>query len=166
MIVEELLPIRKMEISHWDSIFSGFVMTGEHDIAIPRANVFSDQIIGYLLNTELNILDYTNQYDKFYFHIASYAKFSSNVYPEGISVLDQYGTIVLELSVLIDGQQFAKVNKHEALQMIAQWMLASVPKYLFHRADFDGQKFYDDILPILKPIADGTRTFQEEEFPL
>ena len=45
-------------------------------------------------------------------------------------------------------------------------MLDSIPKYLFHRNDFDGKKFYDDVLPILQPIADGTRTFQDEEFPL
>jgi len=37
---------------------------------------------------------------------------------------------------------------------------------LFDREDFDGKRFYEDILPIVQPIADGTRTFQEEEFPL
>jgi len=166
MIVKELLPIRSMEIPDWDKIHSGFIISGESDAPVPIENPFSGQIIKYLLNRKLDISDYTDKYDKFCFYAYAIANPSMVFRPEGVFEIDQYGTILLDLRVKINGKKFAKVNKHEALRMIAQLMLDSIPNYLFHRTDFDGQKFYQDILPIITPIADGIRTFQEEEFPL
>jgi len=166
MTVTELLPINQMEKEDWNKIHSGFVLSGEKDAPVPIENAFSGQVIEYLLNTKLDISDYTNQYQKFTFGVIAIAKPSIIFRYEGIEILDQIDELVLNLEVKIDGKRFAKVDKHQALQMIAQLMLDSIPKYLFHRKDFDGQKFYDDVLPILQPIADGTRTFQDEEFPL
>ncbi len=165
MIVEELLPIRRMQIPDWKKHYQGLSMTGTRDIHVSSANFLSKLIIEYLLNAELNIVNYTNRYDKFYFDIVAYLKIGTPS-PEGISVLDQIDELVLELCVHIDAPRFAKVDKHEALQMIAQLMLDSIPKYLFNRTDFNGEKFYEDILPIIQPIADGSRRFRDEEFPL
>lgn len=55
MIVKELLSIRSMEISDWDKIHSGFIISGENDAPIPIENPFSGQIIKYLLNEKLDI---------------------------------------------------------------------------------------------------------------
>lgn len=165
MITTELLPIRSMVGTDWKKINQGLFLIDSSDKNVPRENLFSNKIIIYLLNTELNILNYTTQYPKFFFRVVSNG-ISWYPYPEGVRVLDQIDELVLELSVHIDRDRFATVDKHEALRMIAQLMLNSIPKYLFNRTDFDGQKFYDDILPIIKPIADGNRTFQDEEFPM
>jgi len=166
MKVTELLPINQMEIPDWDKIRSGFGFSGTKDAPIPIENVFSSEIINYLLNTQLHISSYTSYYQKFSFGVIAHVWERLIPVEEGVEILDQIDELVLNLEVKIDGKRFAKVNKHQALQMIAQLMLDSIPKYLFHRKDFDGQKFYDDVLPILQPIADGTRTFQDEEFPL
>jgi len=166
MIIGEILPIRHMRGTDWNKIRSGFGFSGQRDSAVPTENGLSNLIIEYLLNTKLDISDYTNQYQKFSFGVIAHVRPRFIPAFEGIEILDQIDELVLNLEVKIDGKRFAKVDKHQALQMIAQLMLDSIPKYLFHRKDFDGQKFYDDVLPILQPIADGTRTFQDEEFPL
>lgn len=166
MITTALLPIRNMVGTDWDKLDNGLWLTGSSDTHIPFENVLSDKIITYLMNLELNILSYTTHYQQFFFRVVGYGAYTFNAYPEGVRVLDQIDELVLELSVRIDEKRFAIVDKHEALRMIAQLMLDSIPQYLFHRTDFDGKKFYDDILPIIKPIADGTRTFQDEEFPM
>jgi len=167
MIVAEFLPIRSMEIPDWDKIRSGFVISGQKDAPVPLQNSFSSQIIEYLLNTRLHISNYTDKYDSFHFYVYALADPSPFIHnPKGIFILDRINELGVELRVAVDGKKFAKVDKHQALRMIAELMLDSIPKYLFHRADFDGQKFYGDILPIIKPIADRTRTFQDEEFPI
>ncbi len=165
MILEELLPIRGMQIPDWEKHYRGLSMTGARDIHVPSANSLSKSIIEYVLNAQLNISNYT-RYDSFSFHIVAYVDTGFTPTPEGVKVLDQIDELVLRLCVHIDAPRFAKVNKHQALRMIAQLLLDSVPKYLFDREDFDGKKFYKDILPIVQPIADGTRTFQDVEFPL
>jgi len=166
MRTTELLPINQMEIPDWDKIRSGFGFSGESDSPVPSENAFSSEIINYLLNTQLHISNYTDHYQGFSFGVIAHVWDRFIPVSEGVDIYDQIDELVLNLDVKIDGKRFAKVDKHQALRMIAQLMLDSIPKYLFHRKDFDGQKFYDDVLPILQPIADGTRTFQDEEFPL
>ena len=166
MIVGELLPIRTMQIPDWKKHHNGLSVTGSRDRHIPSANSLSKLVIEYVLNAELNIINYTNLYDKFCFDIVAYVDKGFTPAPKGVWVLDQIDELILELCVHIDAPRFAKVDKHEALQMIAQLMLDSIPKYLFNRTDFNGEKFYEDILPIIQPIADGSRRFRDEEFPL
>lgn len=163
---ENILPIRGMTNENWKKIHSGFVITGSRDWLVPQENAFGEQIIEYLLNTELSLSNYT-KYDKFCFHVTTYIAEPFFRHPEGIKLVDEYDITWINLEVYMpDAKRFAKVNKHEAFRMIAQLLLDSIPKYLFDRDDFDGKKFYEDILPIVQPIADGTRTFREEEFPL
>lgn len=166
-LTENILPVKEMLGTDWDIIFSGFVISIKRDWLTPTENGFAGQILEYLFNTELNVSDYT-QYQEFHFSPTVYIAEPFVRYPEGVNLLDQgYENLVCDLEVyMLDAKRFAKVNKHEALRMIAQLLLNSIPKYLFDRDDFDGKKFYEDILPIVQPIANGTRTFREEEFPL
>jgi len=165
MRTEKLLPIRQMQGTDWDKHRKGISLAGSADMAVPFKNSISDRIIIYLLNAELNIVNYTS-YEGFSFHIVAYVDKGFTPPPKGVWILDQIDELILELCVHIDAPRFAKVDKHEALQMIAQLMLDSIPKYLFNRTDFNGEKFYEDILPIIQPIADGSRRFRDEEFPL
>ncbi len=166
MIVTELLPIKKMTREDWLQIHTGFVIGSSGSDVVPFENVLSSKVIQYLLNTNLSLSNYTNNYQDFYFNALSFVNKGMIRRPNKVNILDQQIMMVLELEVNIDVNRLISANKHEALQMIAQLMLDSIPQYLFNRTDFDGQKFYDDILPIIKPIADGIRTFQDEEFPL
>ena len=166
MIVEELLPIKKMTRDDWYQIHTGFVIGSSGSDVVPHENTFCGHVIEYLLNTNLKLSSYTNNYREFHFNALSFLNKGMIRRPNKVNILDQQIMMVLELEVSLDVPRLINVNKHEALQMIAQLMLDSIPQYLFNRTDFDGQKFYDDILPIIKPIADGIRTFQDEEFPL
>jgi len=165
-VTKEILPIRTMLGKDWKKIDAGFVIAGSRDSHIPQENSFSKQIIRYLLNTQLVISNYT-EYDKFSWYLMARVESAFDFRANEVSVISEYEETYLRLNIYwFEAQELARANKHEALQIYAQLLLDSVPKYLFHRTDFDGEKFYEDILPIVKPIADGTRTFQEEEFPL
>ncbi len=161
-----ILPLKAMKGEDWNKIFSGFVINSTADWHTPQENIFSEQILTYLLNERLFLSNYSD-YQVFCFCSTIHIAQPIFYYPEGIRIIDEYQEVWIHLEVYMpDAQQFANATKHQALRMIAQLMLDSIPNYLFHRTDFDGQKFYHDILPILKPIADGIRTFRDEEFPL
>jgi len=150
-IIQDILPIRTMVSKDWKQIHEGFVITSSTDWHIPKENKFSEQIIGYLLNTQLQLVDYA-KYDEFCFDVMLRIQPPIFYHPKGIKIITEYGETWIRLEVYMPNTQcFAQVDKHEAL---------------FDRDDFDGKKFYEDILPIVQPIANGTRTFREEEFPL
>ena len=165
MITTELLPIRNMLGKDWKKIYAGLTMSCSRDWHMASENSFALKILHYLLNTQLHISNYT-AYSKLIWDLEMRIG-SPYFYPDEAVVISEYGETYLMLNLYwLDAHAMAKANKHQALQIFAQIFLDSIPKHLFNRDDFDGEKFYQDVLPIVKPIADGTRVFKDEEFPM
>ena len=165
MITTELLPTGNMLGKDWRKIYAGISVTSSRDWHIPKENHFSLKILHYLINTQLHISNYTT-YSKLNWHLE--VRVGAPYHHDNeVTVISEYGETYLMFWLhWLDAHTMAKANKHQALQLFAQIFLDSVLKHLFNRDDFDGEKFYQDVLPIVKPIADGTRTFKDEEFPM
>lgn len=148
-------------------IYHGFIINSTMSSGVPMENVFTDQVIERILRENLSLKNYTTEYTDFLFNgMAMLLPHFTQGYENEIRIIsDEYGH-TLNIRHHLDVERFRKADRHEALRMNAQLLLECVEIYLFDRDDFDGKKFHEDLKPLLLPIINGTRKFQDSDFVL
>jgi len=148
------------------NLFQGFILYATVSTGVPLPNSLTSRILKTIINTNLSFKDYTQVYDEFLFDAVAVLPKYGLPRENKLMTFWEDGEHFIRIRHNLDVERFQKADRHEALRMIAELLLECVEIYLLDRKDFDGQKFYDDLKPLLLPIIDGSRTFQEADFVL